>query len=463
MRDRRQTAGSIRESRKVFYGWWIVAAGCVFNALAGGTYWTGFSIYFLPVTRDLGLSRASTSLAYGLARMEGGIEGPVAGYLVDRLGPRTMVAIGGLLAGLGFMLLSQTHSFTTFLLVYIGVLSMGMNAGFNHGVMAAVNQWFIRRKGLAMSVTSMGSSIGGALITPAVAFIVLGVGWRTSAFISGLVILGVVIPLSVVIRRSPESMGLLPDGDSEPAGPGQAPSGARPLRFGRHYTTVDFTTKEALRTPDYWLLALSMGLRIAAHTGVFVHLVPLMVWKGQTEAAGAFVVAFVAFTSIPLRVMIGWVGDKWAKQKMIGITMILGAISLVLLLLSGGALWQLLIFGAMFAFAEGASGASWSLIGDFFGRTSFATLRGGVTAVHSFMSMGMPVFAGWIYDTYGSYYWALIPMIGVYLLAAVLFWNLPKPKPPIRVTDSTALDAPAASKDLLAGHPPPMRLTPLCL
>ncbi len=415
--------------RKVFYGWWIVAVGCVFNALAGGTYWTGFSVYFLPVTRDLGLSRATTSLAYGLARLEGGIEGPLAGYLVDRLGPRTMVAIGGLLAGLGFMLLSQINSFATFLLVYIGVLAMGMNAGFNHGVMAAVNNWFLRRKGLAMSVTSMGGSIGGALITPAVAFIVLGIGWRYSAFISGVVMLAVVIPLSVVIRRSPESMGLLPDGDPEPAVPGTDPVATKPLQPGRHYTTEDFAVKEALRTPAYWLLAASMGMRIAAHTGVFVHLVPLMVWKGRTEAEGAFVVAFVSLASIPLRVLIGWVGDKWAKQKMVGITMILGAISLTLLLLSGGALWQLLIFGALFAFAEGASGASWSLIGDFFGRKSFATLRGGVTTVHSLMSMGMPVFAGWVYDASSSYRWAILPMIGVYLIAAVMFWSLPKPKP----------------------------------
>ncbi|MDP6228513.1 MAG: hypothetical protein QF714_12560, partial [Dehalococcoidia bacterium] len=108
MRDSRQTTGSTRAGRKVFYGWWIVAVGCIFNTLAGGTYWTGFSVYFLPVTRDLKLSRATTSLAYGLARLEGGLEGPLVGYLVDRFGPRTMVVAGGALAGLGFMLLSRT-------------------------------------------------------------------------------------------------------------------------------------------------------------------------------------------------------------------------------------------------------------------------------------------------------------------------------------------------------------------
>jgi MFS family permease len=160
-----------------------------------------------------------------------------------------------------------------------------------------------------------------------------------------------------------------------------------------------------------------------------------MVWKGQTEAIGAFVVSFVAFVSIILRILLGWLGDKWAKQKVVGITMVVGAISLVILLLSGGALWHLLIFSSLFAFAEGVNGVSWSLLGDFFGRKSFATLRGGITMVHSFMSMGVPVFAGWVFDTTGSYYWALLPILGLYLAAALAFWYLPHPSPPKRVSD----------------------------
>jgi MFS family permease len=230
-------------------------------------------------------------------------------------------------------------------------------------------------------------------------------------------------------------MGLLPDGDRAPPRAGGSLSGSGSERFGRHITTVDFTAKEALKTRAYWLLAMAMGMRIAAHSGVFVHLVPLMVWKGQTEAVGAFVVSFVAFVSIILRIFLGWIGDKWAKQKLVGITMVVGAVSLMILLLSGGALWQLLIFAALFAFAEGVNGLSWSLLGDFFGRKSFATLRGGITMVHSFMSMGVPVFAGWVYDTSGSYYWAIFPILILYLMAALAFWHLPHPTPPNRVAD----------------------------
>jgi MFS family permease len=431
----------------VFYGWWIVAAGGVLNVLAGGTYHSGLSVYFLPVTRDFGLNRAATSLAYGLARLVGGIGGPPLGYLADRLGPRTVVAFGGVMAGLGFILLALTHNFNAFLLVYVAVLSVGVNAGFNHGIMAAVNQWFIRGSGLAMSIVTLSIAVGGAVVTPAIAFIVLHWGWRPAAVISGAVIIAAVVPLSIVIRRSPESMGLLPDGDRGPRSAHQSRSVTQSSQFGRYYTTADFTAREAFRTKTYWLLAAATGLRVAAPTGVFVHLVPLMVWKGQSEATGVFVVSFVAFTSIPLRVLLGWLGDKWAKQKIVGITVSLGAASLAMLLQSGGELWQLLIFAALFAFSEGVDGLSWSLVGDFFGRKSFATIRGGVGAVAGFMSMGMPVFAGWVYDTSGSYYSALIPMIGMYLMSALLFWQLPRPRPPSRVADPATGDASTGQRD----------------
>jgi MFS family permease len=253
--------------------------------------------------------------------------------------------------------------------------------------------------------------------------------------------MAVVVPLSLVMRRSPESMGLLPDGDREPPVVRRSQLGAEPPGFVRQTGTADFTAREAIGTPAYWLLAVAIGLRISGFSGVFVHLVPLIVWKGQSEATGAFIVAGVSLASIPLKVLLGWIGDRWATRKILGITTALGAASLLILLLSGGQLWQLLIFTVLFAFPMSGGGLCWALIGDLFGRKNFATLRGGVMTVSSFMSMGVPVFAGWIYDTSGSYYWALVPMIGMYLLAALLFWKLPRPSLPSRVADAIAGEA----------------------
>ncbi|MBI2872543.1 MAG: MFS transporter [Chloroflexi bacterium] len=435
-----------KKGSKVFYGWWIVAIGVVMNALAGGTYWTGFSVFFLPITRDFGLTRAATSFAYGVARLEGGLEGPAAGYLVDRVGPGKLIFVGALLAGVGFILLAFTHNFASFLLVYLGVLSLGFNSGFNHGVMAAVNNWFSRHRGLAMSMVAVGMSVGGAVIVPLMGLSIRTFGWRPTAAIAGVVVLVVVLPLSFWVRRSPESMGLRPDGDPPvPSGPPpQADVASHPSPFQEERASRDFTAREAFGTRSYWLLAFAIGLRIAAHTGVAVHIVPLMVWKGQTEAAAALLVGVLAFTTLPVRLFVGWMGDRWSLQRMASVGLLVGVGSLVLLMVTDGRLWQLVLFVMMFAVPESIASITWAMIGDFFGRRSFATLRGVVTLVQSLMAMGAPVFAGWVYDRSGSYMGALVPIAISYAAGVLLYWYLPRPRLPRRL--ALAEDASAGQR-----------------
>src|SRR5437867_7405389 len=128
-----------------------------------------------------------------------------------------MLVVGTLLAGLGLILLSLTHSYLLFLLVFIGPLSFGFQAGFNQATLAAVNSWFRRKRGLAMAIVQTGQAIGGVVIFPLVALAVLNLGWRTAAVLSGLVVF-MLLPLVLLIRRSPESMGLLPDGERSSRG-----------------------------------------------------------------------------------------------------------------------------------------------------------------------------------------------------------------------------------------------------
>ena len=135
------------------------------------------------------------------------------GYLVDRFGPRPILAVAALFAGIGYILLSLVNSYASFLLVYLGVISLVFTAGFAHSSMAVANTWFIRRRSTAMGLISASIGLGGALITPLLAIVVHTWGWRTAAVAAGLSFLCVGIPLASTVRRSPESMGLLPDGD----------------------------------------------------------------------------------------------------------------------------------------------------------------------------------------------------------------------------------------------------------
>jgi MFS family permease len=411
---------------RLFYGWWIVIIGCVLDAVKGGTYNTGFTLYFLPVLNEMQLSRAATSLPFSLAKLESALEGPIVGYLIDRFDVRVMLILGTLLAGVGFILLSFTQSYLLFLLVFIGPVTTGFQIGFNHATLAAVNHWFRRKRGLAMAIVQTGQSIGGVVIFPLVAFAVLTFGWRTAALLSGFGVL-LLLPLALLVRRSPESMGLLPDGDR------RAPSD-RPLD-GRAQTHLadeghEFTAREALRTPTFWLLATFHGLRNVPYSGVTVHLVPLLVWKGLDQPMAAFFVGLTAFSTVIVRPLTGWLGDRQSKQKIGTMGVLMGALGLVVLTYSDGAWWALVAFAVLFAFGDGINSVTWALVGDCFGRAHFATIRGWIGMLQSIFSMPAAVFTGWIFDQTQSYTYALLPFVASYCLAGVILWRLPLPEGP---------------------------------
>jgi MFS family permease len=412
--------GLSRRPGRVFYGWWIVAIGCVLDAVKGGTYNTGFTLYFLPVLAELHLSRAATALPFSLARLEAAVEGPFVGYLVDRFDVRIMLAAGVIIAGLGFILLSFADGYLFFVLVFIGPVSMGFQAGFNHATMAAVNHWFRRKRGLAMSVVQTGQAIGGVVIFPLVAFAVLALGWRAAAFLSGIGVL-LLFPLILLVRRSPESMGLLPDGER--------PAEHDPLVGAQRPTPPDaeFTAREALRTPVFWLLALFHGLRNIVYSGVTVHLVPLLVWKGLDQPTAAFFVGLTAFCTVFVRPMTGWLGDRHSKQRIGAAGVFLGALGLLALTYGGGALWSIVAFAVLYAFGDGINSVSWAMLGDFYGRAHFATIRGWIAMCQSLLSMPAAVVTGFIYDRTQSYTYALIVFITCYVVAGLIVWGLPQP------------------------------------
>jgi predicted MFS family arabinose efflux permease len=282
---------------------------------------------------------------------------------------------------------------------------------------------------------------------------VFSFGWRTAALLSGLVILAVVVPLSCLIRPSPESMGLLPDGDQEPL-PVAAPvathrtSGATdstaPAASGTavRYTVsdVDFTATEAMRTPAFWLLILATGLRNTVHSGMSFLMAPVVVWflQGGGRSAeeslpwAAFFVGLLSLGTFIGTPIVGWLGGRMSQPRLSALCMAIGALAMLLFLPQSGRLWYLGVSVLLLAVAESSNPLTWSIMGDFFGRRSFATLRGWQHLPDQLMSMSTPVWMGWIFDRTGSYYWSLLPLALLYGLSACVYWTLPKPTRPHR-------------------------------
>ncbi len=413
----------------VFHGWRYAAIASTMNFLAAGLYGRGFSVYFLPLARDLSLSHTATSLIFGFATLEGGVQAPIAGYLIDKYGPRIMTMIGATLAGIGFILLPLANDLISFVLIYVGIIALGINFGFHNSAGAIVNAWFVRRRGLAFGIISVGIALGGGVMTPIIAAIVLEWGWRWAVTLSGLTILLVGVPLSFLIRNRPEDVGQYPDGEPPPR------------RIGRSTDTLsyrDFTFRQATRTVSYWLLAFGITLRISAQAGILVHIVPMLVWKGLDEAVGAVAIATISFSAVGTRLFMGWLGDKLPKRLLVVFGMIVGAAGALFFLLAPGKLWVVIVFALMFSVTDGAAGLTWAMIGDFFGRSAYATLRGAITFCVSIGSMTTPVVVGRIFDVTDGYYWALIPLIGVYLSAALVFIVIRTPRKETPKVESSA-------------------------
>ncbi len=400
---------------RIFYGWWILALGSIITAVGMGILYQGFSVFFLPLKRDLGLSSAAVSLLYAAARLEGGAEGPLIGYLIGRFGPRALILIGSGLAGVGFILLATVQSFLSFFLIYVFVVALGNNAGFYHPVSAAVNAWFIRRRGVGFAVISAASNIGGMVVAPILSYLILSYGWRTGAVISGIAILAVCLPAALPIYRSPEVIGLRPDGMPAGAkharGPGAPPAAS---------AEADFSVREALRTVQFWVLNVAITLRVMVTTALVVHVIPIIVWKGRDEVTGAYMVSLYSFGTIFLALGLGWLGDRWSKPLLSGLGLlpvVLGMVGVI----SSSSNFCLYLFSLGLAAAMGTIPNNWAQIGDYFGRQSYAALRGVMGISYGLAAFISPIFAGWVYDRTGSYTIVFVSFSGILLAAGALF------------------------------------------
>lgn len=403
------------ENNRHYFGWAIVGASFAFHALFGGLYHTGFSVYFLPLIREFGVSRTKMSFAFAIRTLEGGIEGPIAGYIVDRLGSRIVIFSGVFLGGAGFILLSLTKSYSMFLIVFIGLLTTGFSAPF-HGIAASINFWFKKRLGIAMSLASSGSAMGGFILTPVVAWVVLTYGWRPAAFISGCILLVLGPGLARVFRnpRQHESSGV-------------AGTASQDQPF-QDQLSGDFTIKEALRSRTYWILAVAIGLRLVAQSALMIHMVPMLVSKDVSEGTAASLVAIMSLIRFPAMIGSGLIADGWSRPKIASICMFFGVFGTIALILGPPGLISGVAFAALFAIAQGSNSITWALIGQFFGRAHFGSLRGGITLIQSVMSTGGPIMAGFIFDKSGDYTIAFLAIGVVYGFSGLIFWGLKAPR-----------------------------------
>lgn len=410
--------------RRVFYGWWIVAAGFTIEALIGSLMFHAYGAYLVLLRDEFGWSKTLLSAAFAMARAESGILGPIQGWLTDRFGPRALIRVGMTIFGIGFMLFSQIGSPATFIATYF-LMALGSSLGGFLPVTVAIVNWFRRRRALALSISATGMATGGLLVQ-AVVLALSRFGWRWTAFASGVLVLLIGLPIAQIVRHRPEPYGYRVDGSDD----GEA-GRATHSRRGRSEVAVDFTAREAMRTRAFWLISAGHGAALLGVSAVMVHLIVHVTERlGYSLRQGAAVLALMTIMQVAGQLAGGWAGDRWSKRFIAAGCMLAHAVALAILAVAA-------TFGMVVGFAL-LHGLAWGVRGplmgalraDYFGGAAFGTITGFSSMIAMLGMMGGPLVAGILADRTGSYQVAFMALATLAALGSVCFALAVRPAPP---------------------------------
>lgn len=409
----------LRPAGNVFYGWYIVGAAGGLQLLSGLLWMQSYGAYVVLLQDEFGWSKALVAGAFALTRIESGILGPLQGWLTDRYGPRIILSIGIVIFGSGFVLFGFVDTLLQFYLTF-ALIAVGSSLGGFATVMVSLVNWFDRHRAKAVAISQMGYSLGG-LSVPLVILSLEAFGWRTTAMISGVIVIVVGLPLALLVRHRPADYGDMADGTK----PDQI------LGSDGTYKIVhrgpDFTARQAMRTSGFWLISMGHACALLTVSSIMVHLVPhLTEGLDYSLAQAGLVVAMMTAFQMTGQLVGGYIGDRFNKQ-LICVCCMMAHMAGLFLVANASSLLMVVAFTALHGLAWGIRGPLMvALRADFFGPSSFGTIMGFSSLIVMLgMSLG-PIFAGYMADQEGDYLIAFT-LLGLGALAGSVCFLLARP------------------------------------
>jgi len=404
-----------------FYGWIIVAVTFVTMAI-GVNARTAFSLFFPPIIDEFGWERGITAGAFSFGFLVSGAVSPLIGRLMDRAGPRAVMELGVALMAGGLLLAPLTtqpwHLYLTIgVMVGAGSVCLGYS-----GQSLFLPNWFIRRRGLAMGLAFAGVGIGSVTLLPWVQLMIEQTGWRTACTAMGILILAVLAPINLLLRKRPEDIGLEPDGDAAPS-----VASAKPISniVDAAWAGTDWTLKRAIGTARFWWIALGYFCGLYIWYAVQVHQTKFLLDIGFSPAVAVWALGVVSLLGISGQILLGHVSDRVGREwiwaaSCLGFAICFAALIALryapvlplvyLMILTQGALGYGLtsIMGAVVL--EIFQGKQY---GSIFGTIMLAALAGAAAG---------PWITGILHDLSGSYTIGFAASIAVSGLSAVAIW-----------------------------------------
>jgi MFS family permease len=411
-----------RQRLPFFYGWVIVVVTFVTMGI-GVNARTAFSLFYPPILQEFGWERGVTAGAFSFGFVVSAIASPLIGRLMDRGGPRAVMELGIALMGGGLLLAPLTtapwHLYVTIgVMVGAGSVCLGYS-----GFSLFLPNWFVRRRGLAIGIAFAGVGIGSVTLLPWVQYVIEQTGWRTACTSIGLMVLIVLAPINLLLRKRPEDIGLLPDGEAAPTA-----TSAKPVSnvVDPAWVATEWTLSRALHTARFWWICLGYFCGLYIWYAVQVHQTKYLLDIGFSANVGVWALGVVSLLGIPGQIVLGHASDRIGREAIWAISCLGFAICFAALvaLKFYPSLWLVYLM----VFTQGALGYGLTSImgavvleifqganyGSIFGTIMLSALAGGAAG---------PWVTGLLHDLTGTYTIAFAIGIAVSLLSAFAIWQ----------------------------------------
>jgi len=421
-----QKAPSLSRAKqpRIFYGWYIVGVGFLSHIVCAFHLSSTLSVFLKPLTEDLGVSRGLFSLLRSGEIIIGAVMAPFVGTLVDRYGGRWLMAGGAFLAGIGFVLLSQVTAFWQFLMVRWLFVSVGGVFMCYITVTVTISRWFVKKRGRAIALASLGQGISKVGIPLLAASLFTWLGWRHTWSVLGIVTVALlVLPSIVFMRRSPEDMGLHPDGIFAPPGARMANNteSARPKPDTiNDEPAIGWTRRQVVCTRAFWLLCLTFGIANVGIAGLNLHVFAHISDIGYPSFIAASVLSVVAFTQLGSTMFWGFISERVEVRKAAMLMFLIQATGIGV---AAATKWLTPIYAGFFIYGIGLGGSLvlqeviWAV---YYGRASLGAVRGlGLLITLAFGAGGAPFF-GFVFDMTGNYLASFVTFALALLICAFL-------------------------------------------
>jgi MFS family permease len=405
-----------------YYGWVIIGIAFVTMAIAV-TARTAFSLLLPPLIDEFGWDRGLVAGAFSFGFLVSAVLSPIFGRLMDSHGPRLVIGSGVCLM-CGGLFMAQAIQAPWQLYATLGVLVAGGASLMTYTAHSLfLPNWFVRRRGLAISMAFSGAGVGAIVLLPWLQTIILREGWRASCTAMGFLVLLVVGPLTLLVRRRPQDIGLLPDGASRTAG-ADARRGAS-IVVDPAWAAVDWTLARAIRTSRFWWIALGYFCALFAWYAVQVHQTKYLIEIGFTPLVAAWSLGIVSIVAIPGQIGLGALSDRIGRELVWTVACCGFAISYAALIALERApslplLYLMVVSQGLLGYAM--TSVMGPIVAEIFEGRHYGVIFGTVTVALTGGGAAGPFVAGVIHDATGSYRLAFLLAIACCGISAAAIW-----------------------------------------